>query len=404
MGLNRRQFLIGMGAATGLSLSACVQQLTTGSESPSAPVASPSVAPSPTAPSSTPTPESPPESSPNLLEQNGISDPPRGDVRLVVISDMNGAYGSTDYSASVNRAIALVPAWRPDVVIGGGDMVAGQDRQLSKAQVEAMWVGFDQAIAAPLRQANLPFGFTLGNHDASRAVGVNGMIYQQERELAAAYWNDPVHVPVLNFVDHTKFPFYYSFTQNDVFFLFWDASSSLKMPAEDLAWVEQSLSSNLAKAAKLRVVIGHLPLYAVAQERDKVGEVLDDANELRSLLERHHVHTYISGHHHAYYPGHRGKLELLHAGAMGDGPRLLLTGNLPRMRTLTVVDITLATGTTAYTTYDIDTLQVIDQNELPKLIVGHNGVVFRRDVEWNELTPTEQATCLQKHGATVCQS
>jgi Icc-related predicted phosphoesterase len=400
MSLNRRQFLIGIGATTGLSLSACVQQLTADRRLQSS-SASPMVEPTPTATTPNPTPT---ESASKLLEQNGMSDPPRGDVRLVVISDMNGSYGSTDYSDSVKQAIALIPAWRPDVVVGGGDMVAGQDRNLTKAQVEAMWAGFDQYIATPLRNANLPFGFTLGNHDASRAVGTKGMIYQQERELATAYWTDPAHVPALNFVDRNKFPFYYSFTQNDVFFLVWDASSSLKMPDDDLAWVEQSLSSNIAKAAKLRVVIGHLPLYAVAKERDKVGEVLDDADELRSLLERHNVHTYISGHHHAYYPGHRGKLELLHAGAMGNGPRFLLAGELPRLRTLTVVDITLAPATTVYTTYDIDTLQVIDQNELPKLIVGHNGVVFRRDVEWDELTPTEKAGCLQKHGAAVCES
>jgi len=44
------------------------------------------------------------------------------------------------------------------------------------------------------------------------------------------------------------------------------------------------------------------------------------------LLERYHVH--ISGHHHAYFPGHRGQLELLHTGALGSGPRPLLNSNL----------------------------------------------------------------------------
>ncbi|MEO1149324.1 MAG: metallophosphoesterase, partial [Cyanobacteria bacterium J06638_22] len=31
------------------------------------------------------------------VEPNGLYEPPRGDIRLVVISDLNSAYGSTDY-------------------------------------------------------------------------------------------------------------------------------------------------------------------------------------------------------------------------------------------------------------------------------------------------------------------
>ncbi|MBD2464259.1 metallophosphoesterase [Oscillatoria sp. FACHB-1407] len=396
MSLKRRHFLRLAGATTGFGLAACVQRLATSETTPtpvaaaSTPVVSPSIA--------TPSPVN------DQLRAQGIPNPPRGDVRLVVISDINGPYGSTTYGAQVSRAIALIPSWQPDLVIASGDMVAGQDRNLTRARIQEMWAGFDRAIAAPLRQANLPLGFTLGNHDASRAVGVNGLIYRQERELAAAYWNNPAHTPDVEFVDRYKFPFYYTFQRAGVFFLIWDATSGLPMPAEDLAWVERSLASPTAQAAQLRIVVGHLPLYAIAQERDKVGEVLDNADELRSLLERHNVHTYISGHHHAFYPGHRGRLELLHAGAMGDGPRLLLTGNLPRIKTLTVVDITLETATTVYTTYDVETMRVLDQNQLPRLVVGHNGVVLRRDLEWNELTPQEQASCIQRHSAAICQA
>ncbi|MDX2212932.1 MAG: metallophosphoesterase [Oculatellaceae cyanobacterium bins.114] len=398
MSLKRRQFLMLAGATTGFGLAACVRQLATSEPAPtsvaatSIPTTSPSAIASPS-----------PVANDQLLAQ-GIPNPPRGDVRLVVISDINGPYGATTYSEEVNRAIALIPSWQPDLVIASGDMVAGQDRTLTRAKIQEMWAGFDRSIAAPLRQANLPLGFTLGNHDASRAAGVNGLIYRQERDLAAAYWNDPAHTPAVEFVDRYQFPFYYTFQKGEVFFLVWDATSGLPMPAENLAWVEKSLASDTAQAAKLRIVIGHLPLYAVAQERDKVGEVLDDADELRSLLERYNVHTYISGHHHAYYPAHRGRLEMLHAGAMGDGPRLLLAGELPRIKTLTVVDINLESVSTVYTTYDIETMQVLEQNELPRLIVGHNGVVFRRDINWSDLTPQEQASCIQKHSAALCQS
>ncbi len=92
------------------------------------------------------------------------------------------------------------------------------------------------------------------------------------------------------------------------------------------------------------------------------------------------MHTYISGHHHAYYPGHRGKLELLHAGVLGEGPRRLIAGNLPPNHTLTVVDIKLDQAETVYTTYDMDTLKVVDQNTLPRMLNTPNGQVYRRDV------------------------
>lgn len=73
-----------------------------------------------------------------ILSQLGdrpLFDPPRGDVRLVVISDLNSAYGSTDYDPEVDKGLALVPFWQPDLVICGGDMVAGQQASLTAAEI-----------------------------------------------------------------------------------------------------------------------------------------------------------------------------------------------------------------------------------------------------------------------------
>lgn len=310
----------------------------------------------------------------------GVFAPQRGDVRLVVISDLNSQYGSVDYEPEVDRAIQLIPDWQPDLVLCGGDMVAGQKSTLTVAQIQAMWAAFDRRVAAPLRRARIPFGFTIGNHDASGALNSAGRyLFDQERQLAAAYWRTPAHDPGLTFVDRAHFPFYYTFQQQQIFYLVWDASTA-QIPAAQLSWVAQSLGSPAAQAARLRVVIGHLPLYAVAVGRDRPGEFLNQADRLRSLLERYHVHTYISGHHHAYFPGHRGELDLLHAGALGSGPRPLLQSNLPPSKTLTVVDVHLATAAIDYTTYDMKTLQVIDQQQLPRRIDGPNGWVLRRDV------------------------
>jgi hypothetical protein len=99
------------------------------------------------------------------------------------------------------------------------------------------------------------------------------------------------------------------------------------------------------------------------------------------LLEKYNVHTYISGHHHAYYPAHKGKLELLHTGVLGDGPRRLLSGALAPNRTVTVIDIKLETSETIYTTYDMDTLKVVDQSTLPRYIDAPNGRITRRDIK-----------------------
>lgn len=336
---------------------------------------------------------------------NGLYNPPRGDIRLVVISDLNSAYGSTDYDPEVDKGMALLPFWQPDMVVCSGDMVAGQNPTLSDDQIKAMWAAFDDHIAAPLRQANLPYGFTVGNHDASSAKSVSGgFLFERERTIAADYWVDPAHDPGIEFVDRNEFPFYYTFKFNDIFFLTWDGSSHL-IPQDKLDWVEQALESPEAKSAKLKILLGHLPLYAVSVGRNEPGEVMANADQLQAMLERHQVHTYISGHHHAYYPAHKGNLQLLHTGILGSGPRPYVDSQLPPRKTLTVMDVNFAApDLTTYTTYDMQTLQLIEFEELPRLIAGHNGVVLRRDVNLDDLSASERSACETRLGAALCRA
>ena len=319
----------------------------------------------------------------------GLFAPRRGDVRIVVISDLNSAYGATDYRDEVKQAIKFIPDWEPDLILCSGDMIAGQT-VLTREQIQAMWDGFEKHIGSKIRATKIPYGFTIGNHDASAWKNSKGdYLFKDERELAAEYWNDPQHDPNLKFVDRAGFPYYYTFEQNDIFFLVWDASTN-RVPPEQVEWAEKALASSRAQNAKMRIAIGHLPFYAVAVGRESIGEVLADADQLRAMLEKYRVHTYISGHHHAYYPGHRGKLELLATGALGEGARPLLDANLPIIRTITVVDINFADSSTTYTTYNMNTLQVVDQQILPRLIVGPNGYVVRRDIPEDSLTPAEK--------------
>ena len=311
----------------------------------------------------------------------GLYQPSRGDIRLVVISDLNGAYGSTDYDPEIDTAMALLPFWQPDMVLCSGDMVAGQDLSLSEAQLQAMWTAFDDHVATPLRRASLPYGFTIGNHDASSARGPSGgFTFEQERAVARNYWNDPAHDPRIEFIDRYDFPFYYSFKFGDAFFVAWDGSSS-QIPLDELDWVEKALTSPEAQAAQIKILLGHLPLYAVAEGRNLPGEVMADADQLQAMLERHNVHTYISGHQHAYYPGHKDGLQLLHAGVLGSGPRPYVGETLPSRKSLTVLDIRFDDPElTTYTTYDMEALTLINLEDLPRVIAGHNGTVLRRDV------------------------
>ncbi|MGV3540431.1 MAG: phosphodiester glycosidase family protein, partial [Rufibacter sp.] len=246
--------------------------------------------------------------------------PARGDVRLAVISDLNSSYGDTTYEAQVGETIRRLPnLWNPDLVVAGGDMVAGQSRQLTDARLRAMWAGFDRTVFQPLRAAKIPFAFTIGNHDGSGGGG-----FERERAITENFWKNPANHPGLTLVDSTRYPFFYSFVQNGLFFVSWDASDAV-ISDEELAWVRQAFTSPQAKKAPMRFLVGHVPLYGVAQERDSPGNVLRKPEKIQALLEEMNVTMYISGHHHAFYPGKRGTLELLNAGALGSGPRKWLT-------------------------------------------------------------------------------
>jgi hypothetical protein len=312
----------------------------------------------------------------------GPGDPPRGDLRVVVVSDLNGAYGATAYAPEVHRAVELIRGrWRPDLVLAAGDLVAGQKPALTDAEVRAMWAAFDSAVARPLREAGIPFGFTLGNHDGSAYPA-----HRRDRALAVAHWRAPERRTGVAFADSAHFPVYYSFTAGGLFVLVWDASfagTAGELPM--LEWARAQLASPAARSARHRLVLGHLPLHAVAEGRDRPGEVLDEPDSLRALLERHGVGTYVSGHHHAYYPGRRGALELLHSGALGGGPRPLLGDSVPSPRTVTLLDFHFAADSVAYTTWALDPhapggLRRVRTESLPPLLRGTRGHVVRRDL------------------------
>ena len=305
----------------------------------------------------------------------------KGDLRIAVISDFNGSFGEVKYEKRVTDLITSMPDYAPDFVICGGDMIAGQSSSLTAAQVDAMWAGFEEAIAAPLRAANIPFAFTMGNHDAAIDV---------DKQAAERYWNVKAHFPGYYPVDTTHYPFYQSFLEKengDIFMVAWDASDA-NLSQSELDWVRAQFESTTAQNAKYRFIIGHLPLYAVAAERNGSGNVLSNADALHEMMEELDVHTYFSGHHHAYYPAKRGTVDLMNAGATGPGARQLLSTNDPAFNTFTLIDVFLDQDTLIYNTFELPTtlpekLPLVDENILPQIIEGFNGFLIRRDLPTN---------------------
>jgi hypothetical protein len=300
-------------------------------------------------------------------------------LRAVLISDLNASYGSTHYPAEVGHAIRhITDTWRPDLVLVAGDMVAGQSPELSDSAVWSMWAAFDSAVAAPLRAARIPLVVTLGNHDGSAYPA-----HARDRRIAVEYWRRSLEsVSPLPLVDREHYPLRYTVVFGDVFIVAWDATRQESATNDELLdWLRRELTSSTARQSRHRVVIGHLPLYGVAEGRDRPGEILTDGDVLRRQLQAWGATLFISGHHHAYYPGRRDRIELLHAGALGEGPRQLLGTGDPPYKTVSL--LSFLPDTLAITTYEIDedgSLQAVPIRDLPEVVCGSTGWVARRDV------------------------
>lgn len=292
-------------------------------------------------------------------------DPPRGDLRIVVLGDLNGPYGATEYAAGVHRAVAaIVDVWRPNLVLLPGDLVAGQSHTLPAARFAAMWSAFDEAVAAPLRAAGIPYVAAMGNHDASKLRGADGAYaFARERDAAATYWRTPHHRAGLAVVDGTDAPFAGSYRLGPLFVAAIDASGPVLDEAERQA-LEAALAAPEARSAALRWVVGHLPPVGVAEGRDRDGEVLWRAAELRDLMVAGGVDTYVSGHQGAFYAAAWGELELLFApGAVG-GRALRGAERSPRAGVL-VVDVRLDPLDVAVRAFEPASLAPYPEDALP---------------------------------------
>lgn len=288
-------------------------------------------------------------------------------LKIAVISDLNGGYGSTTYGKSVHDGIARIIALEPDLVISTGDMVAGQqiNPHLSADQVAAMWSAFDDAVTKPLARASIPFVVTPGNHDASAYRGFEG-----EREIFAKVWGD--REPDLTFVDRADFPFRYALSVQRTLLVSLDVTTTGALSDSQFDWLDELLQRQ-ARRHKAVVLFSHLPLWPFAEKRR--DDVIGDP-KLHDLLVRYGVDLYLSGHHHAYYPGVADGILMVSQSCLGSGPRVLIGASRPSPKAFSLVEIA-ADGTIEETAYQSpDFLKPVNLDDLPRSI----GRLVRKDL------------------------
>ena len=270
--------------------------------------------------------------------------------RLCFVSDINGPYGSLKPPSGVDVAVAHLRRLQCGLVIGAGDLIAGQDSSLSDSHLRLMWDGFRQFVLNPVDEVDVPVLSALGNHDASAARSIRGdYLFERERRVALEFWNkrrQEANFSRIDWLSDQNYPFFYSVRFGTTGIIFIDGSSATEIRSRRL-WLEDQLMTLAADSSvNTRIVVGHLPLVGIAVGRDRPGEILADSRSLYELFDSNKVDFYVSGHHHSFYPGrveqwsrNHGTVQLA-LGALGDGPRNLV-GNtqIPAQNALTFIDI-----------------------------------------------------------------
>ena len=292
-------------------------------------------------------------------------------LKILLISDLNAEYGSLNYSEDVPAVISEIGKIKPDIILCGGDMVAGQKASLTEQNIKEMWQSFKTIVFDPITKAKIPFGFTLGNHDASPS-------FLMDRNLAEEFWNGEKKATNLTFVDSENYPFYFSYIKNNVFFMSWDAAGA-KIKPELFEWMKIQTNLKVAKKARMRILLGHLPLYAIVAAKNKPGEVIANPDSALAFFKNHQIDMYISGHQHAYYPAEKGGVQLLNSGCIGNGPRPILGHTDLAKKAYTVINIPVKKPMRFTQRSFIPlTNEEIKLSSLPDSVIGFNGTIRRK--------------------------
>jgi len=308
-------------------------------------------------------------------------------LKLGLISDLNGSYGSTRYGPTVERGVALLKQHKPDLVLCAGDMVAGQNRALSDKQLRAMWRGFETSVRLPLQNVGIPLLPAIGNHDASSQRSRGSWTYARERVQASLFWQERRGALPPGLIEAENYPFFYAWQRPGLFIVVLDASSAA-ISSTQRQWLIDVLGSEHRRKDDLCLVVGHLPLTAFSEGRARAGECIDNAESLAAELRRARVDLVISGHHHAWYPSMALGLRLLSLGAMGSGPRRSIGSAKPASASLTLLDWSTSAQTVKETTLSLTNnllpLQVATSPE--QILVSGFPAARRRSTNWQRET------------------
>ncbi|MEQ8232845.1 MAG: metallophosphoesterase [Gammaproteobacteria bacterium] len=290
-------------------------------------------------------------------------------LRVAVISDLNGAYGTTRYAATIDNAIARIIELDPDLVISTGDMVAGQRRpHLARPEIENMWHAFHAHVSAPLAAAGIPLAVTPGNHDASAYPG-----FDLERRIFDEQWR--ARSPSARFIDRAHYPFRYAFAQGGALFISLDMTTAEHLSAAQTVWLRALLAEHGGRY-EYRVIFGHLPLWPLAEGRE--SEYVGDT-ELQAMFEKYQVDLVLSGHHHAFYPGAKDGVAFVAQSCLGAGPRTLLGAREISPRSFSVVALAPdGVHVGAFAAPDFTAL--IDWRTLPREVRTPVAVLTRADL------------------------
>lgn len=287
-------------------------------------------------------------------------------LKVVVLSDLNGSYGSTTYEASVHRAVdAIVTREKPNVVLISGDMVAGQKSGLDYA---AMWKGFHDAVTNKLVAAGIPVAPAPGNHDASAYDGFQGERAEYQRQ-----WK-PARVPAVTMIDGAEFPFRYSFTVGGAFFVALDATTNGPLSGAQRTWVKHQLEA--ASPYAVRIVYGHVPIHPTTIGRET--EVLGDG-DFEDVL-RTHGAIFVGGHHHGYYPGVANGVRHVVTPCAGSGPRALIGTSTTSARGYVVIDIVKGKVASIEARTGTDYTSFVPRSTLPTEIRSGPHLLTRDDL------------------------
>lgn len=237
-----------------------------------------------------------------------------------------------------------------------------------------MWAAFHTRVSNPLEAAGIPLAVTPGNHDGSAYRG-----FETERRIYAEQWG--AKKPALQFVDDTHYPLYYAFAAGETLFIALDATIIGHLPRDQMSWLRDLLGKHGAEYRQ-RVAFSHLPLWPFAQrrERDFIGDP-----DLERLLQQADIALYLSGHHHAFYPGHKDGVDYVSQSCLGAGPRKLIGATKRAPRSFTLIEI--EDGKLHLSAFQSpDFRRPVDWETLPERIRSQAAELIRADLVHDELS------------------